>query len=253
MPVYVTPSIIMVRPQMGENIGAVARAMMNFGLSDLRLVQPRDGWPNPKAHEMAAHADYLIEQARVYDSLAEALADRQYVLASSAPRDRVLALPNDGPHTGMARMRQHEAAGEATALLLGPESTGLTNEDMAYAHGIVSIPTHPANMSLNVAQAFVVLAYQWFVSSADPQQTSYPEEVGGDGAIRATIAEMDGLYGHLVNALEKRDYFRPSIKREGMLRALRVLLQRAPWSAQEVRTLRGIVRCLDETSVEPNP
>jgi tRNA/rRNA methyltransferase len=271
------PAIVMVRPQMGENIGAVARAMMNFGLSDLRLVRPRDGWPNPKAHEMAAHADYLIEQARVYDSLANALADRQYVLAATA-RSRVMTLPDFAPESGMTSLRQHAAAGEATALVLGPESTGLTNEDMAWAHGIVSIPTDPANVSLNVAQAFVVLAYQWFVAgqgsgigdqglgifpspiyggglgrgqcvSAGSKPVAFPREQGkgGETAPRATVAEVDGLYGHLVNALETRDYFHPAIKREGMLRALRLLLQRASWSSQEVRTLRGIVRCLDET------
>lgn len=233
-----SPAIVMVRPQMGENIGAVARAMMNFGLNDLRLVAPRDGWPNPKAHEMAAHADYLIEQATVYDTLSEALADRQFVLASSAPRERVLALPCLPPPQAMKELRACAGRGERTALLLGPERSGLVNDDMAHAHGIVFIPTDPANTSLNVAQAMVVLAYEWFMAGDMPPE---PSELA-----RATQAEVEGLYGHLVGELDKREYFSPPIKREGMLRALRLLLQRAPWTPQEVRTLRGMVRCLAE-------
>lgn len=233
-----SPAIVMVRPQMGENIGAVARAMMNFGLSDLRLVAPRDGWPNPKAHEMAAHADYLIEQATVYNSLSEALADRQFVLASSAPRERVLALPCLPPPQAMQQLRACAGRGERTALLLGPERSGLVNEDMAHAHGIVFIPTDPANHSLNVAQAMVVLAYEWFMAGELKEEAAEQP--------RATLDEVEGLYGHLVDALEARTFFSPAIKREGMLRSLRILLQRAPWTPQEVRTLRGIVRCLDE-------
>ncbi|MBY0354134.1 MAG: RNA methyltransferase [Rickettsiales bacterium] len=239
MPSLSPPTIVMVRPQMGENIGAVARAMMNFGLTDLRLVAPRDGWPNPKAHEMAAHADYLIEQARVYATVAEALADRQYVLAASA-RERVMSLPDYSPEAAASLLHHCAHAGESTALLLGPESTGLSNDDMAFAHGIVCIPTDPANHSLNVAQALVVLAYQWFVAAPSP------EPLAQDELPRATVSEREGLYEHLVQELEKKDYFRPTVKREGMLRALRVLLNRTSWSSQEVRTLRGIVRCLGE-------
>ena len=239
------PAIVMVRPQMGENIGAVARAMMNFGLTDLRIVQPRDGWPNPKAHEMAAHADYLIEQARVYDSLPAALADRQFVLASSAPRDRTLALESYDSTAGMARLRTCEARGEATALLLGPERSGLTNDDMAHAHAIVCIPTDPANPSLNIAQAMVVLAYEWFRSGGEGNRESGIGNREGE-LVRASLEEVEGLYAHLVQSLDNKGYFFPEIKREGLLRSLRLLLQRAPWSPPEVRTLRGIVRCLEE-------
>lgn len=237
-----SPAIVMVRPQMGENIGAVARAMMNFGLCDLRIVAPRDGWPNAKAHEMAAHADHLIEQATVYDSLSEALADRQFVLASSAPRDRTLPLPIFLPEAGMQDLRAREGRGEATALLLGPESTGLTNEDMIHAHAIVAIPTDPANSSLNVAQALVLLAYTWFIAG---EMTNIP---GVAPSLRATIQEVEGLYGHLVSELENKGYFHPSIKRDSLMRSLRILVGKAEWSRQEVQTLRGIVRCLSETS-----
>ncbi len=239
------PVIVMVRPQMGENIGAVARAMMNFGLSDLRLVAPRDGWPNPKAHEMAAHADYLIEQAQVYPTLAEALADCQFVLASSAPRERTLPIPDAHPEAAMADICARGRRGEATALLLGPESTGLTSEDIAYAQAIVAIPTDPANASLNVAQALVVLAYLWF---REGQMCPSPAP---EAPRRATQAEREGLWGHLVEALDKRNYFFPEIKREGMLRSLRILLGRAEWSTQEVQTLRGIIRCLSEAPENP--
>jgi tRNA/rRNA methyltransferase len=235
------PAIIMVRPQMGENIGAVARAMMNFGLSDLRIVAPRDGWPNAKAHEMAAHADYLIEQARVYNTLSEALADRQYVLASSAPRDRTLPLPLFLPEAGMQHLRAREGRGEATALLLGPESTGLTNEDMVHAHAIIAIPTDPANSSLNVAQALVLLAYAWFSAGEAPEM---PAE---SASVRASCEDVEGLYGHLVNALDEKGYFHPSIKRDSLMRSLRILVGRAEWSRQEVQTLRGVIRCLSET------
>lgn len=234
-----TPAILMIRPQMGENIGAVARAMMNFGLSDLRIVAPRDGWPNAKAHEMAAHADGIIERAGLYSTLPEALADRQYVMAATA-RERVMTLPDFTPEAGMALLRQHEAIGAATALLLGPESTGLSNEDMAYAHAFVCIPTDPANHSLNVAQALVVLAYQWFVTCERPREAAAL-------SVSATQAELGGLYDHLVQELEQKNYFSPQTKREGMLRSLRVLINRPAWTTQEVRTLRGIVRTLTKT------
>lgn len=229
-----TPSIILVRPQMGENIGAAARAMMNFGLSDLRLVAPRDGWPNPKAHEMSAHAEGIIEAARVYGTLSEALADRQYVLAATA-RERDLSLPTITPRDAAEASKTHANA----AFVFGPERSGLTSDEVAMAHAVVTIPTDTANASLNIAQSVVILAYEWW------QACGELPEPQADSPL-ASIVELEGLLNHLVTELDNKEFFHVPEKKASMQRNLRTLLTKAEFSAQEVQTLRGIVRALAE-------
>lgn len=228
------PSVILVRPQMGENIGAAARAMMNFGLSDLRLVAPRDGWPNPKALEMSTHAEGIIEAAQVYATMSEALADRRYVLAATA-RPRDLCLPIRTPREGADSLGGHEDA----AMVFGPERSGLTSDEVAAAHAVVTIPTDTAHASLNVAQSVVILAYEWWQRCGEQRPPPPPSE-----APLARTAELEGLLNHLVTALEAKAFFHVPEKKASMRRNLRTLLTKAEFSAQEVRTLRGIVRAL---------
>ncbi len=229
------PSVILVRPQMGENIGAAARAMMNFGLRDLRLVAPRDGWPNPKAHEMSAHADGIIEAAQVFATLEEAVADAEYILASTA-RPRQLPLPVFTPRAGA----EEQARYARTALLFGPENNGLSSDDLAVAHGIVTIPTDAANTSLNIAQSVVILAYEYWQARGEAGVVSPEPEPP------ASAGEVEGLYVQLAGALEKKGFFRVVHKKPSMQRNLRLLLTKAGFSAQEVQTLRGIVRVLED-------
>ncbi len=228
------PTIILVRPQMGENIGAAARAMMNFGLRDLRLVNPRDGWPNPKAHEMSAHADVIIEAARVFDSVSEALAECDHVLATTA-RPRDLCLPVLAPREAARTVGNHQR----TAIVFGPERSGLTSDEVALAHAVVTIPTDSANSSLNIAQSVVILGYEcWQESGEKPAPLpSVP---------LATHAQIDGLLQHLVQELERKAFFHVPEKKATMQRNLRTLLTKAGFNAQEVQTLRGIVKALAE-------
>jgi tRNA/rRNA methyltransferase len=226
------PSVVLVRPQMGENIGAAARAMMNFGLSDLRLVAPRDGWPNAKAAEMAAHATHIIEQARVYDSLQTALADRQVAMAATA-RSRQMYLPAFLPDQAVEQMRSARAA-----FVFGPENNGLSNEDVALCQGIVTIPTHPDNASLNIAQSVVLLAYQWFVMARASSCAVKSDELLADNA------SVEALFTHLDAELEQRKFYKTEQLKPLMQRNLRALLSRASLSVQEVKTLRGVITVL---------
>ena len=254
------PTIILIRPQLGENIGAAARAAKNFGLSELRLVAPRDGWPNDKARDMAAGAVDLIDNAAVFATPAAAVADCHYVLATTArerdvhkpvvtpravfsypqPYDVSDAVPNPAPSAPDAARR---------AILFGPERTGLTNEDVALADAILSIPTHPAYPSLNLAQAVAVVAYEWFQAAGHrPHPAPILEAEGGAtrraGAEPATKAELQGLFAQLEAALDAADFWRVDGKKPAMWRNIRAIFQRAGLSAQEVRTLRGVIRTL---------
>ena len=175
-----TPSILLIRPQMGENIGAAARAMANFGLGDLRLVAPRDGWPNPKASDTAGKALNIIDDATVHESVGDALADCQFVLATTA-RARAMNLPVMDVREAMQELRTRAARGEKCAVMFGPERTGLENEDMALADAVVTIPVAPEYASLNVGQAVVVVAYEWFMAV-----TGHQSPVASEGTLGAT-------------------------------------------------------------------
>lgn len=225
-------SVILVRPQMGENIGAAARACANFGCKDLRLVAPRDGWPNPKASDMAGRAIDVIDDAKVFATVEAAIADAQYVLAVTA-RDRVLNLPN---FTTQQAVTEIKARSGTVALLFGPERTGLENDEVALADGILTILTAPEYGSLNLAQAVVVVLAEWFARGAEA-----PERQAEDVASRE---QLNGLVGHLEAELEAVNFWRVPEKKDGMMRNIRAVLTRANMSAQEVATWRGIVKSL---------
>lgn len=234
------PAIILVGPQMGENIGAAARAMWNFGLDRLRLVAPRDGWPNPKAEAMASGASHVLDIATVTETTAEACADLTRVYATTA-RDRAMTKTVMSPEAAMAEARALAAAGERVGVLFGPERAGLENADVIRANAVISVPTNPAYGSLNLAQCVLLVAYEWQRSAG---VAPVEERLGGGRA--ATGEEVDRLVGHLVERLDVVGFFYPENKRPSMVANLENLLRRAPLTDTDVRTLHGVVRALAE-------
>ncbi len=237
------PVIVLVRPQLGENIGKAARAMLNFGLVEMRLVSPRDGWPNPSAGPSAAGADIVLDQAQVFDSTAEAVADCQHVYATTV-RKRGVSKPVVGPD-GAARMI-HSQPGRH-AVLFGAERSGLETEDVSLARHILTVPINPEFGSLNLAQAVILVAYEW---------SRIGRELSGDGgalvqptAVEEALppapqGELDGLIAHLEAMLEPHGYFLPEIRRDATRQTLRSVFTRPGWNHLEVRTLRGILTTL---------
>ncbi|WP_281275238.1 RNA methyltransferase [Afifella aestuarii] len=238
------PAIILVEPQLGENIGMVARAMANFGLSDLRLVAPRDGWPNEKARAAASRADHVIDAVRVYDNVADAVAELRFVLATTA---RTREIPKEvlGPREAAAALREHESLGQETGLLFGRERWGLVNEEIAYADKIVTFPVNPSFASLNLAQSVLLMSYEWLQSGLGegelPTRAGLPEL----DEMPAPKAELVGLMEHLESALEPTGYYRTEEKRPVMVRNLRAMLQRPGFTTTEIRALRGVVAALE--------
>lgn len=232
------PAFVLVEPQLGENIGAAARAMLNFGLSALRLVNPRDGWPNPAAEAMASGASAVIEGTRIFGSLEEALADCRYVLATTA-RPREMLLPVLDPAAAADALKIRIERGETCAVLFGRERAGLYNEEVARAAAVISIPVNPSFASLNLAQACLIVAYEW--ARADGR-----EAFAGnlDEAVPAPRADFERFIDHLFGELDARGYFFPPEKREVMERNLRVAFTRAGLTEGEVRTLRGVIKAL---------
>ena len=221
---------------MGENIGAAARVMANFGLSQLALVAPRDGWPNPKAADMAAKALPIIDDAVVYETTRRAVKDCQFVLATSA-RERAMHKPHLYAREAMAELYARAARGEKCAILFGPERTGLENEDIALADAVVSIPVEAAYASLNLAQAVAVLAYEWKMGQG---QSVAPIAV----VEAANRAELSGLFDQFEAALDAINFWRVPEKKEGMWMNIRATLLRAGLSSDEVATWRGIIKGL---------
>jgi len=233
------PIIALARPQMGENIGAAARAMLNFGLDAMRLIAPRDGWPSEPAGATAAGAGSVLDGAGVYATTEDALADLNYVVATTA-RNRELAIPVLEPDEAVSALRVRLAAGERCAVLFGGERAGLATEDVARCDAILTIPTNPDFSSLNLAQAVLVFAYEW------GRAARLPKPFEGRLADRraATKADFEGLMGHLEAELEAAGYFHPPEKRETMTRNIRAALTRAGFTQQETQTLRGVVKAL---------
>ena len=230
------PAVILVRPQLGVNIGAVARAMMNFGLTDLRLVRPRDGWPNADAGPAASGADAILDNARVYDSVAEACADLHLVFAT-AMLMRPLTRRVVTPQRALEELRAVQLPG---GLMFGPERTGLETADLAIAHAVCTIPTNPDFGSLNLAQAVVVFAYEWMRQ----QGTMLPDELKYYSG-PAPLQELENLIAAIDERLTENRYYSPAPGRPEAARlTLRNLLTRPQFSEGEVRTLRGIVRIL---------
>jgi tRNA/rRNA methyltransferase len=232
------PVVILNAPQLAENIGAVARVMANFGLSDLRLVNPRDGWPQERAWASASGADWPLNGARVYESVAAAVADLQLVYATTA-RPRELQLPVITPRQAAGQLAQAVGEGQRVGILFGGERAGLETIDIALCHAVVTIPIDPRFHSLNLAQAVAINAYEWRTTVGDAPPPRFRE-----GAPPADGAALLGLYEHLERELETAGFFHPPEKTPSMVQNLRSALGRARFTDQEVRTLRGVVTAL---------
>lgn len=228
------PVIVLVRPQLGQNIGKAARAMLNFGLTEMRLVAPRDGWPNPEAGPAASGADIVLEQAQIFETVAEAIADCGHVYATTV-RKRGVTKPVVTPTEAA---REIHAAQGCSAILFGPERSGLETDDVAVARSILTVPINPEFGSLNLAQAVILVAYEWSKGEALAQ----PPAVDLDPP--ASQFELDGMIEQFDTALENAGYFFPPDKMPATKRMLRTLLTKPGWSAQEVRTLRGVLTTL---------
>ena len=229
------PAIVLVRPQLGENIGKAARAMLNFGLTDLRLVNPRDGWPNPAAGPAASGADIVLKKARLFDSVADAVADCAFVYATTV-RKRGLVTPIVTPE--QAAQELHAQAGPS-AILFGAERSGLETEDVAVAQKIITVPINPEFGSLNLAQAVMVVAYEWSKHEA----LAMPTE-GEPAEPRATQAQLEGLIGQFDEALDQSGYYFPPDRTPATKLTLRTIRTKASWSNREVQALRGMLRAL---------
>jgi tRNA/rRNA methyltransferase len=228
------PIIVLVRPQLGENIGKAARAMLNFGLTEMRLVAPRDGWPNPQAGPAASGADVVLERAQVFDSVADAVADCPHVYATTV-RKRGVTKPVMTPEAAAREIHQQPGR---SAILFGPERSGLETDDVAVARTIVTVPINPEFGSLNLAQAVILVAYEWSkgVTLARPTDTDLP--------LPAPQEELDGMIGQLDAMLEGAGFYFPPDRVPTTKRTLRTLLTKPGWSSQEVRTLRGVLSSL---------
>jgi tRNA/rRNA methyltransferase len=233
------PLIVLVRPQLGENIGKAARAMLNFGLTELRLVTPRDGWPNPSAGPAAAGANDVLDRAQVFETLAEAVSDCVNVYATTV-RKRGVTKPVVTPEQAAGEI--HAESGRS-AYVFGPERSGLETEDVALARAILTVPINPQFASLNLAQAVILCAYEW------------SKQTGRDGALAqptveellppAPQEELEGLIGHFERMLDDKNYFWPPARAETNRLTLRTLLTKPAWNHLEVRTFRGILTTLE--------
>jgi TrmH family RNA methyltransferase len=230
------PAVILVRPQLADNIGAAARAMANFGLFHMRLVAPRDGWPQENAWRNASGAQRILEELSVHATVAEAVADLHHVFAT-CPRPRHIVKPLLTPRGAAAELREIFARGLRCGLLFGPERAGLDNEDIAHSDTLIRYPVNPAFTSLNLAQAVIVMAYEWWQAcDATP-----PRQLMTNESEVATKAELENFLIHLVDQLDACGFLRNKPKRPGMVRNLRHLFQRGEVTEQELRTLHGVV------------
>jgi TrmH family RNA methyltransferase len=235
-PVGNSPVVVLVRPQLAENIGTAARAMANGGLFHLRLVAPRDGWPAEKAWRASSGAYAILDAATVHPSVADAVADLHRVFAT-CPRPRHIIKPVLTARGAAAELREITTRGLRAGVLFGPERAGLDNDDMACADALVRYPLNPAFMSLNLAQAVLVIAYEWWLAEdATPPRRLMTNETGV-----ATKAELENFLAHLVDELDASGFLRNAPKRPGMVRNIRHLFQRGEVTEQELRTLHGIV------------
>ena len=244
-----TPAIILVEPQLGENIGTAARAMMNCGLSDLRLVRPRDGWPSEQAIAASSGAEGILERARLYESAAASLEGLHQVYATTA-RPRDMNKPVLGPRAAAAAMRRAEAAGARAGILFGKESKGLHNDDVALAGTIVEARLNPEHNSLNLAQAVLLVGWEWWTAGlADPAEIPAAEseaavEKAGAAGAPALQSDLLKMFEHLEGALDEAGYFHPPERRPIIARNLRTVLHRANMTGGEVRGFRGVIDAL---------
>lgn len=244
------PAIVLVAPQLGENIGTAARAMANFGLEELRLVAPRDGWPSEKARAAAAGADHVIDQTRVFPTTEAAIADLQFVAATTA-RSRDMVKPVLSPASVVAEMQDRIGQGQSCGVLFGGERAGLTNDDVVLGDVIVTAPVDPGFASLNLAQSVLLMSYEW-MRQGEPASLGRKTEFDGPaheglqmrGTRPATRAEMTGFFEQLEQALDASGFLKPVEKRPVMVRNIRNMFLRTGATEQDVRTLRGIITSL---------
>lgn len=228
------PIIVLVRPQLGQNIGKAARAMLNFGLTEMRLVAPRDGWPNPDAGPSASGADVILERAEVFDTVDAAIADCSTIFASTVRRrDLVMPVLRPEEMAGQIRIAQGRSA-----ILFGPERSGLETEDVALANAIVTVPINPEFGSLNLAQAVILLAYEWS-RGADLAQPPAKE-----AEPPAPHSELEGMIRQLDEELEAKGYFHPPSRTQATRNTLRTIFTKTGWSSREVKAVRGVIRAL---------
>lgn len=230
------PAIILVEPQLAQNIGKVARAMLNFTLTDLRLVRPSAKWLSQDARAPAAGADRVLEGARSFESLEEAIADLHCIFATTVrPRDRICLEMT--PKTAATYLVSSELSTQKSGIVFGPERCGLTNDDVALADGVITIPVNGDFSSLNLAQAVVVVAYEWYQARMCPPPMV--QHIGG--GVMAEKEELIGFFHHLEGELERAGYFRAPSMKPKMIRTLRSIFSRVALTQQEVRTLRGVI------------
>jgi tRNA/rRNA methyltransferase len=235
------PAIILVEPQLGENIGMVARAMANFGLAELRLVSPRDGWPSEKARSAASKADHVIDGAIVFETLEDAIRDLNFVYATTA-RERYGFKPVRSPVYAASTLREKFKAGEKTGILFGRERWGLSNEEVALADEIVTFPVNPAFASLNIAQAVLLMSYDWMKSGMDDIEETRFQPIEQRPSTKGQVL---GMFEQIEEALDARGYFHPPEKKTKMIDNLRAVLSRRSFSEQEVSVFRGVIKSLD--------
>lgn len=241
------PAVILCEPQLGENIGTAARAMANFGLLDLRIVKPRDGWPSEKARAAASRADHVIDKVQVFDSVEAAIADLHFVFATTA-RPREVPKPVRGPNEAAETICRFGREGLATGILFGRERWGLNNEEVALADEIVTLPVDPEFASLNIAQAVLVCAYEWRVKAS---AGALPFRLDEEANPPASKEDIYRLFEHLENALDAVNFFRPPEKRPSMVLNLRNIFQKATLTQQEVRSLRGVIAAFERRPTRP--
>ncbi len=235
------PAVILVEPQMGENIGAAARAMLNFGLDRMRIVNPRDGWPNPRAQAMSSGAGQVMDAVQVVDTTAQAVADMNYVFATTA-RTRDLTKEVMTPERAMQHARVLILQGKNVGIMFGPERSGLANEDIAHANALISVPVNPAFASLNLAQCVLLLAYEWRRQTGEVP----PQVMEMAGVNFATAIEVQKLGERLEEALDARNFFWPEDKAESMVLTLRNMLTRLELTDADVRVFHGIVKTMEK-------
>jgi len=250
------PIVVLVNPQLGENIGTAARAMANFGLHELSIVAPRDGWPNAKAFGASSGAHWILEGASVFDSLSSALKDVNFIYATTA-RPRGMTKEVITPEQAGSDMKARIARGEKIAVLFGRERWGLDNDEVSLADVIVTAPVNPAFASINIAQAVLLVGYEWFKNQAETlgQQTPELAALAGPGLQTpdtrlATKEELFGFFNHLERELDEAGFFKTGDKKPGMMRNIRNLYARAQLTEQEVRSLRGMIASLTRAHVK---
>ncbi len=252
------PAVILVEPQLGENIGTSARAMANFGLDDLHIVNPRDGWPSEKASSASAKADFVVDAARLHDTVEDAISDLHFVVATTA-RARDMVKPVLSPESAAKELHRRIGLGQKCGILFGRERVGLHNDEVTLADAIVIAPVNPKFASLNLAQSVLLMGYEWLKQSENPVLGRMTEFDGPGlegmplGKTRpANRNELSGFFAHLEKELDDAGFLRPKEKKPAMIRNLRNMFVRMAPTEQEVRSLRGVISSLTRTHLRKN-